>query len=104
MPQGQTNLPCAINLTIYSSLIAGIASIDVAFDLCYIYLSVEVFEGESGFLATFFPLVGSIMKVNDAYAKRIRRYCGLKYTFLTVNYDARQAKVRIRQRVGNKNP
>ena len=53
-----------------------------------------MFKGQSGFLSTFFPLFGAIMKVNDAYAKRIRRYCSLKYTYLSVNYDARKAKVR----------
>ena len=82
-------------MTFFQDLIGveGVASIDVCFDLAYIYMSVMVFEGESGFLTAFFPLFAAIMKVNDAFAKRTRKYCSLKYTCLSVNFDARKAKV-----------
>mmetsp|Transcript_23254 Transcript_23254/g.48275 ORF Transcript_23254/g.48275 Transcript_23254/m.48275 type:complete len:1071 (+) Transcript_23254:227-3439(+) len=72
--------------------VEGVAAIDVFFDVGYIYFSVNVFKGQSGFLTSYFPLCAAILKTHDAYAKKIRRFCALEYTTESIAHDVRKAR------------
>ncbi|GMH83018.1 hypothetical protein TL16_g09456 [Triparma laevis f. inornata] len=72
--------------------VEGVAALDVLFDIGYIYMSVEVFDGDGGFWTGFFPLIAAMVKTNDAWAKRVRRWCAVRYASLALDHDARKAR------------
>ncbi|GMH98564.1 hypothetical protein TrST_g7061 [Triparma strigata] len=72
--------------------VEGVAALDVLFDIGYIYMSIEFFDGDGGFWTGFFPLAAAMVKTNDAWAKRVRRWCAVRYASLALDHDARQAR------------
>ena len=72
--------------------VEGVAAIDVCFDVGYIYFSVNVFKGQSGFLTSYFPLCAAVLKTHDAYAKKIRRFCAVEYASESISHDTRKAR------------